>query len=464
MPVRRILRRIEALYGDRRVIVIGGPVVILARLGAALQKCGARKPLLLGSLIGTGALPDPEEADWHSLDIEGESMMDVIHVYERTLRDLPANAREIIERYDPTGEAMVLGSIVLGDVPDVAGRRRFAYRPPAWAELEDKLIADRVWRGAEVSDPPFRIAEANYEAAIKAAEELDRGRGTVWAGDTERGIHGGATLTRWIRTAEQAREAAEFFSSRSSRIRVTPFLEGIPTSIHGVVFPDGVASLRPIELLTLRRPEASELVYAGAATSWDPPTEDREAMREAAQRVGRWLQQNVDYRGPFTIDGVLTDEGFLPTELNPRIGAGIYKLAASLTEIPLELFLLGVIEGDDMGVSAEEFEELVVMAADRNRVSSAMFMFEGHRTETEVHPFVMTPSGFELTTEREEADGELLIGPGPSGGFLGLEWHPGSIPDGAPLAPTVVQLLAFAEQQFGIPVGPLEAAQDVRAR
>ena len=50
-----------------------------------------------------------------------------------------------------------------------------------------------------------------------------------------------------------------------------PFLEGIPCSIHGVVFPDGVATFRPVEMVTLRRPGSNRLHYAGAATFWDPP-------------------------------------------------------------------------------------------------------------------------------------------------------------------------------------------------
>ena len=100
-----------------------------------------------------------------------------------------------------------------------------------------------------------------------------------------------------------------------------PFLDGIATSVHGIVLPDGVAVLRPVELVTLRR--GHELVYAGCSTYWDPPTAVREEMRAAARRVGEQLRADVEFRGAFTLDGVATRDGFRPTELNPRFGAGL---------------------------------------------------------------------------------------------------------------------------------------------
>jgi hypothetical protein len=69
-----------------------------------------------------------------------------------------------------------------------------------------------------------------------------------------------------------------------------PFLEGIPSSIHGIVCPGAVATFRPVEMVTLRRPGSTRLHYAGAATFWDPPDEDREVMRDLARRVGAGLR------------------------------------------------------------------------------------------------------------------------------------------------------------------------------
>ena len=52
-----------------------------------------------------------------------------------------------------------------------------------------------------------------------------------------------------------------------------PVLEGIPCSIHGVVLPDQVLAFRPVELLCYRRVGRPHLLYAGAATTFDPPSD-----------------------------------------------------------------------------------------------------------------------------------------------------------------------------------------------
>ena len=57
----------------------------------------------------------------------------------------------------------------------------------------------------------------------------------------------------------------------------------------------------------------------------------REEMREAARRVGEQLRAEVEFRGAFTLDGVATADGFRPTELNPRFGAGLEVITRGLT-------------------------------------------------------------------------------------------------------------------------------------
>ena len=98
------------------------------------------------------------------------------------------------------------------------------------------------------------MVAAEPEALRAAAGRLDRGAGTAWAGDARQGFNGGAQLLRWVRGEEDAAEAARFLAERCDRARVMPFLEGIPCSIHGMVFPGGVAAFRPVEMVTLRQP------------------------------------------------------------------------------------------------------------------------------------------------------------------------------------------------------------------
>ena len=104
----------------------------------------------------------------------------------------------------------------------------------------------------------------------------------------------------------------------------------------GTVLPEGTAVFRPVEIAILRGPDRT-FTYGGLSTYWDPPAADREEMRDVARRVGEHLRTTRGYTGMFGIDGVLTADGFRPTELNPRMSAGAAAVAASVDR---RLFLL----------------------------------------------------------------------------------------------------------------------------
>ena len=163
-----------------------------------------------------------------------------------------------------------------------------------------------------------------------------------------RRLNGGADYVRWIRTSDQAIAAAEFFAANCARVRVSPFLEGVPCSVHAIVLPDGVVVLMPMELISLRRPEDGRFVYAGMGTSWDPAPADAAEMRSLARALGRYLQRTYGYRGAFGVDGVLTADGFVATELNPRFSGGLTRFAAVAPDAQLELVQINALLGRDI--------------------------------------------------------------------------------------------------------------------
>ena len=124
-----------------------------------------------------------------------------------------------------------------------------------------------------------------------------------------------------MHTAGGARRGPAFFAAHCDRVRVLPFLDGVPCSIHGFVLPDGTAVFRPVEIAILRGRDRT-FTYGGLSTFWDPPSADRDEMRAVARRVGAHLRATQGYLGAFGIDGVLTVDGFRPTELNSRMSAG----------------------------------------------------------------------------------------------------------------------------------------------
>jgi hypothetical protein len=296
-----------------------------------------------------------------------------------------------------------------------------------------------------------------------AARRLDRGAGTVWSGDARDGIHGGAEGVRWVRDAAEGREAAAFFAARCDRVRVMPFLEGIPCSIHGIVFPHFVATLRPVEMVTLRRLADARLLYSGMGTRWDPPAADREAMRSLARRVGEALRERVGYRGAFTLDGVLTEQGFLPTELNPRIGAGLGLMALMVPRLPLLPLVLALAQGEALDYRPAWLEEVLVTRTDQRRAGRGSRWFDVVRETTVERSLVEDDGGgYRLAREGEEPHASLTLGPGAIGSFLSFAPRMERLEPGPSLAPLVVQAFAAADRELGTGLGVLEAAQPVR--
>ena len=101
--------------------------------------------------------------------------------------------------------------------------------------------------GIDISMTKALRARAEALSVQAVGEELlilDRGAGVVWSGDGP-AINGGANFVRRVRSYEEAKEAFDVLAPKCDQVRVMPFLEGIPVSVHGIVFPDGTAVLRP---------------------------------------------------------------------------------------------------------------------------------------------------------------------------------------------------------------------------
>ena len=453
---------LRPVFEGRRFILAGGPASSLARKARALAAPGATRPFLLAFGEGTGEVPDPEAVGMHVFDIQARDVVDQHLRAEATLRELPSNVRAMIDRWDPDHSARVL--CPPGDVPMVAGRESYARRRPDWMALEDKTTVDALWDAAGVHRAPSRVVPAKHRDLVAAAAALDRGLGTVWAADIKSGVHGGAVGLRWVRPGDPGNAAAESLSEIADRVRVMPFLEGIPVSIHGIVFDDDVAVFRPVEMVVLRPRKGDRLLNAGCSNWFDPTLADRQAMRHAARCVGVALRQRVDYLGAFTIDGVLSSDGFVPTELNPRTGAGLGTLIEDLADFPLEPLCWTVAEGERLAFRPALLERAVLDSADRHRAGGGFVV---------TNTVFDTSSSFDLErdgTEYREAHGEevpvakLVAGPNPVGGFLSFSLDPVLNRPGAPAAPEMARALRFADRRLGTAFGPLATARDVRRR
>jgi hypothetical protein len=454
---------LASIYGGRPWIVALDVLAGATPVVRALRELGAARALCIATSRGTGALPDAEFApDPIVIEVDAPDMMTGIRRSGDVLANLPSEAVARVDAFDPERRARVLGGIT-SDARPVAGRKRYGARPAAWEALEDKTRVDAFWDAAGVAHAPSRVVPARRDALEAARVVLDRGLGCAVAGDNREGYNGGASYLRWARSPDELVSVADFFEAHCDRARVMPFIEGIPCSIHGIVFPEHVVVLRPCELLVFRRPGSSELHYGRAASFWDPPDADREAMREVARRTGNHLRRSVGYRGAFTVDGILGHDGFVPTELNPRLGAGLFVLATGL-ELRLELFNAAVVEGEPVEWQPRKLEERWLELADCHRSGAGFALTSVKQTETRSTALVWTGDAFRIARDDETADANALLGPSALGGFLKLELVPERTPVGPPAAPRVALGLACAGAHFGLDLGTLEPARDVRSR
>lgn len=246
-----------------------------------------------------------------SLDVQAQGIMGAIRAAEAALDALPPALAAQVEAFDPSGGARVIRALFSAGRP-VAGRRTWGARPAAWQALEDKTVVDALCDDAGVPRAPSRVVEPTRAALAAAAAALDQGQGVVVAGDSREGFHGAATGTRWLHRPEHLDAVLPTFAGHHDRVRVMPFVDGVPCSMHGLVLRDAVLALRPAEMVVLRRPGHPEFTYVGVGTFWDPSPAQRAALQGAVRRMGAHLRERVGYRGAFTLDGVMGPQGFVP--------------------------------------------------------------------------------------------------------------------------------------------------------
>ena len=453
---------LRPVFSNRRFLIAGPIAVGLGGLARRITGLGADRPFLIAGNKGTGALPTAAEAELHVLGIPGNDILEEHRNLQNALYDLPAPLRHAIDAWDRAGTAELIFASPLAGAGGVPPRRLYAARPAAWAALEDKVQIDAFWDAVGATRAPSRIVPAEYEALRTAARALDRGLGTVWAADARDGTHGGGLGLRWVRPGHDGQASFESLRLMADMVRVMPFLEGIPASIHGIVFPDSVAVFRPVEMVVLRPPHGDRLFYAGCATSFDPNPHDRDSMRELAYRAGEALRRTVGYRGPFGIDGILAEDGYVPTEMNARSGAGLAPLAAGMPEFPLAPLCLATTHGEKLDYRGQLLERALVESADANPTCAGWAVTRTTFDESSLLEVVRNGDEYRERGSGEEPHGTVQYGPSGTGGFVRFALHPARIERGFSAAPEVVRGLRFADRVLGTDFGPLESAKNLR--
>jgi hypothetical protein len=449
------------VFGGKRVVYIGG---MLAGMGAfvdELRGCGAERFLLIPTSTGSGPVPEGGDVEVALHDVgTTRNATEQFRIEERLFADPPPAMVAALDAF--ADDDTVIVGVPFFAVNAVGTLPIYGARRPEWVALEDKTKTDALLDAAGVPRPPSEVCRADPVEIEAAAARLDRGAGTVWAGDARDGFNGGAEFVRWVRDDGSRAGAHGFFARQCDRVRVAPFVEGVPCSIHGFVTRDGVAAFRPAELVTLRTEEPRGLRYAGAATYYDPPDDVREHMREAARGMGEFLRADVGFRGGFTIDGITSADGWVATECNPRDGAALSYIGKSSPDFPFGVCSRLIVERDLEDLSAAALEEYVVPAADALRWGGSWTPITARIAENRSTDVVGGERGYRAARDGEAADATILTGPGPLGGFVRFMPETTRTPSGPSIAPRAVAALAFADAELGTNLGRLAPALNVR--
>jgi hypothetical protein len=445
-------------YVGRRVIVAAEVAAAAPRTVNWLRSIGTEDVLVVAGASGVGDLPDCEIVYVEPAPNLGRTtIMAGLRHYLRALERPSSEVQAAVDGFDPAGRAIVLAPPIATGVT-AFGRPVWGARRREWSALEDKTLADAIWDRAGV--PRESSAVVPVSDARAAVQRLDLGMGTVWAADNREGWHGGGDYTRWVPEPADADEATGWFAERADRVRVMPFLDGIPCSIHGFVTPEAVAAFRPVEMVILRHAHEPQFVYARLATMWDPDPADREQMRVAARRVGTLLRDDVGYRGPFSIDGVMTADGFRPTELNPRASVGFLTQAAAVEGLQAMALARAHVEGR-VDVDAARLEEHIVAAADAHRSARLGLPLPDVLDQPRTASVRLESGG--AVMNHEDPTAVIEAGSATVGCYVTIDIDVSRLERGASVAPAAAAIADLIRTEWGLSVPPTVPAPDVRA-
>jgi hypothetical protein len=454
VDVDAIEQQIAKRHRGRKWILASDAAASTADLVTSLTEWGASDVIVVASVPGVGDLPD---APIFYTESAGWGQMAGIRAFEASIAAPQVHIQKAVDAFDPEGQAEVIVD-AFSTLTEAVGRPVYAPRPHRQATLEDKMLADGIWDAAQIVRAPSEIVPVADAGA--ASQRLAGPMGTVWVADNKEGWHGGADYVRWVRSDIDVAEAAAWFGRHAVRVRVMPFLDGIPCSIHGWVTHDGIAVIRPLEMLVFRRLDRTGLAYGGMASFWDPPQEHRTAMRHVARKVGRHLVERISYVGPYGIDGVLTVDGFLPTELNPRLTAGHQGPAAAAGLLPAAMMRAEY--AGEIQLDAEWLEETLVAAGDGERRGRAVMPFEDALEDRSVD-LRFGPDGAAPCDDPHRRHATVKSGSGPRGGVVFVRFEPNGLPMGPSVAHHAIAGLRFAAEEWGLDIPPLEPAPDLYA-
>ncbi|WP_327279294.1 MULTISPECIES: hypothetical protein [unclassified Streptomyces] len=305
-------------YRGRRVVLLGHPLSAYGRQSAALLRTGAHAPFVVAGGTGPGQPPDGI-AGHHLVPLEPADAELRAEELSRLAAAPPPALRAVLDGYDPDRTAVAVAETALA--PDRIVGRPILDSGARWGEVfADHGAVDSLWARLGATRLPSVVVPADGEALERAHAKLDLGQGTVVFAAPQRPVLRAGGPVHRLHESRDAGPAARRLAPLGSRVRVVPYVRGVPCGIGGFVLPEGPVVLRPHEEIVLEH--RGELSSGGCSGFYEPAQAERAELTGLAQAVGHELHRSFGYRGAFQLSGLLVGGSFLPWSLGLRLGAG----------------------------------------------------------------------------------------------------------------------------------------------
>ena len=212
---------------------------------------------------------------------------------------------EQVASFDPSGVAPLLLPDPLDPVR-AGRRRRLGMRPRSVSAFEDKTVVDSLWDAIGIARASSVVIDGVHDL-VDIGKRVDQGHGVVCSVQPiGASPSAGGDGIWWWRDDVPPR-----LNVHDCRVRVMPLLSGAPVRLHGLVTREQIVCFPPMEIVTLPRLDRGTFLCTGSVTSsvLDP------TLDELTGTIGTGLRERLDYRGAFSVDGILTTSGFVPTDL-----------------------------------------------------------------------------------------------------------------------------------------------------
>lgn len=351
-----------------------------------------------------------------------------------------------VEDFDPQHEAVVLAPDPL-DPPATGGRELIGRKMSAIRLVEHKTIIDSLWDLAGVHRVDALVCDLTprLPSAIAA---MDNGTGVVLSCQ-QRGAApqaGGEGL--WWTQNGRLPESLPALDSPETRVRIMPLLYGLPCRIHGMTIGSQVTVFPPMELVSLPRTTHGTFLWAGAVVARTLSAQARADLDAIAVKVGIWLDA-LGHRGAFAMDGILTEDGYRPTELTTRLTSAFEGADPGQRVLLHAANLLGR-AGHALGHSSELAELAQAAVRDRCDIygASPTAATSGSRALRWI------TAGL-LTSEATEGESMISLTSSPRGWLLHARLYPNAIPRHQPAGVVAPRIFELSDAIFGTAFGDL---------